>query len=216
MKKIKFEDKHRQDHFDFFNGMNHPHFNLTSNVEVTKLIPFIKKNKLPMTFCIVYLISKTANEIPEFKQRIRDKAVVEHRLVNPSFTVKTEKADVFSFCTVPYVDNPKSFIKKAEEVNELMLTNPSIKDEPGRDDYLFLSAIPWVSFTGIQHAMSYHPGDSVPRITWGKYFEQNEKLYMPLAIQVHHALVDGRHVGQYYTLFETMTQNPEAYLKYLL
>ena len=82
-----------------------------------------------------------------------------------------------------------------------MKSNPSLEDQPGRDDYLFLSAIPWVSFTSIQHAMHFHPHDSVPRISWGKFFEQNGKILMPVSIQAHHALVDGRHMGAY---FETL------------
>ncbi|TFG78810.1 MAG: chloramphenicol acetyltransferase, partial [Flavobacteriales bacterium] len=47
-------------------------------------------------------------------------------------------------------------------------------------------------------AMPYHPGDSVPRITYGKFFEQDWKLMMPLNIQAHHALVDGHHLGAFF------------------
>ncbi|MEO1413610.1 MAG: CatA-like O-acetyltransferase, partial [Bacteroidota bacterium] len=78
-----------------------------------------------------------------------------------------------------------------------MQQNPSMEDEAGRDDYLFLSAVPWVSFTSVQHAMPYHPGDSVPRIVWGKYFREGDRTQLPFSVQAHHAVVDGWHVGQY-------------------
>jgi chloramphenicol O-acetyltransferase type A len=73
-----------------------------------------------------------------------------------------------------------------------------IEDEPGRDDLIYLTCMPWVSFTSIVHPIHMHPVDSVPRIGWGKFFEENGTMKMPLAVQGHHSLVDGYHVGQYF------------------
>lgn len=202
MKKIVFENLHRKKHFEFFNSMNHPHFNITANVDITTFLKNIKSRELPINQCIVHLLAKTANEIKEFRWRIRSNEVIEHEVVHPSFTVPTEDADVFSFCTVSYKAAQKDFLEEAQRVQELMLTNPSMEDKPGRDDYLFLSAIPWVSFTSMQHAMHYHPHDSVPRISWGKFFEQSGNILMPLSVQAHHALVDGRHMGRYFECFQ--------------
>lgn len=202
MKEIIFESPHRQKHFEFFTQMNHPHFNICANVDVTELIHFQKKNNLPFTPVIVYIVSKTANSIPEFRWRIREGKVFEHESVQPSFTVWTEVADVFSFCEVPFQDDFGAFLKDAIQKIDKMKTEPSFEDDEFRDDFLFLSAIPWVSFTSFQHAMFHHPSDSVPRITWGKYFEENGRIKMPLSVQAHHAVVDGRHVGKYFQLFE--------------
>lgn len=213
MKTITFDNPHRKKHFEFFKGMNHPHFGITANVDITALLPYIKANKLRTSTTIVYLISKAANAITEFRWRIRENEIVEHEKVHPSFTVPTQEADVFSFCTVEFNANAQTFLQNAKKQIDAMYTNPSFEDEEGRDDYLFLSAMPWVSFTGLQHAMHYHPGDSVPRITWGKFFEQNEKIVMPVSVQAHHALVDGRHVGQYYELLEEIASDPEKYMK---
>ncbi len=209
MKTIHFDHPHRQKHFAFFNGMNHPHFNICANVEITALLPWLRENGIPFTPAIVYLIARTANEIPEFRWRIRGDAVVEHETVQPSFTVYTDVADVFSFCTVPYSPDFTAFTTAAKEKMDRMKAAPSLEDDAGRDDFLFLSSIPWVSFTGFQHAMQFHPQDSVPRMTWGKYFEENGRIRMPLSVQVHHAIVDGRHVGAYFQQIETLAMHPE-------
>ena len=201
MKKIVFDNPHRQKHFDFFNGMNHPHFSITANVDISLFIAQSKASGLPFSHSLIYCLSRTANEIKEFRWRIRENTVIEHQTVHPSFTVSNDKSDVFSFCTVTFKNGINTFIAEAKKVQENMKSNPSLEDQPGRDDYLFLSAIPWVSFTSIQHAMHFHPHDSVPRISWGKFFEQNGKILMPVSIQAHHALVDGRHMGVY---FETL------------
>ena len=208
MKKIRFTNPHRQKHFDFFNNMDQPHFSLCANMEIHVLLDFIKKEALSFTTTMVYLIARTANEIPQFKQRIRGSEIVEHDFVQPSFTVNTAINDVFSFCTVEYDADFTIFAKRASEEIERMRTNPSFEDEEGKDDYLFLSAIPWVSFTNLHHAMHYSPVDSVPRIAWGKYFKEQDKTKMPLSVQAHHALVDGIHMGRYFQAFQELANHP--------
>lgn len=207
-KYINLSNPHRKKHFDFFKNMDQPHFNICANVNITHFLEFLDAKNYPFTPTMVYFIAKAANEIPTFRWRIRGTQILEHSAVHPSFTVNTEEADVFSFCTVDFFQDFSTFLTNTLKVMEDMLKNPSMEDEPGRDDYLFLSAIPWVSFTSFSHAMHYSPTDSVPRITWGKYFEQNNQILMPLSVQAHHAVVDGRHTGQYFQLFQSYMDDP--------
>ncbi|MEO0526382.1 MAG: chloramphenicol acetyltransferase [Bacteroidota bacterium] len=213
MKEIVFTSEHRQKHFDFFNAMDRPHFNITANVEITELLTYIKEHRLPTTASMVYVIARAANEIPEFRWRIRGGKVIEHKTVQPSFTVHTEVADVFSFCTVPYQRDAKKFVRDAQEISKAMYARPSLEDEPGRDDYLFLSPIPWIHFTGFEHAMHYSPSDSIPRMVWGKFLEKDGVVHMPLSVQVHHAVADGRHVGRYFEKIEALASNPAIYFE---
>ena len=80
--------------------------------------------------------------------------------------------------------------------------NPSLKDEPGRDDYLFISSLPWVRFTSVSHPIQMNPVDSIPRITWGRFAEEHKRVIVPLSVQVHHGLADGYHVGLFFQLFQ--------------
>ncbi len=191
--------------------MNHPHYCICVNVDITKLLPYLKSREIMFTPAVVYLISRVANEIPSFRQRIRGEKVIEYERVNPSFSVNTKVSDVFSFCEVEYQVSASAFIQSAKAQMKRMEEHPVLEDQE-RDDYLFLSSLPWVSFTGLTHAMHYHPCDSVPRITWGKYFEEGDKIKMPLSLQVHHALVDGRHIGQYYMRWEALAADPLGWL----
>lgn len=197
MKEIIFQNAHHQKHFEFFNSMQNPHFSICANVDITTLLEVKQRFKISSHLAIVYLISKTANSIPEFKQRIRNGKVVEHEIIHPSFTVETEVSDVFSFCYVEYREEVNRFLSSAKTNMEQMKSQPSIEDEVGRDDFLFLSAIPWITFTGIQHAMHTSP-DSVPRFTWGKFFEKDGQTMMPFSIQAHHALVNGKQMGEFF------------------
>lgn len=207
MKKVKFDNPHRIKHFEFFSKMNHPHFSVTIEIDINNFLSYVKDKNLKFTPAIVYAISTAVNKVKEFKWRIRGDEIVEHEVVHPSFTVNTAASSVFSFCTVTYVNNINTFVEQAEMKMAEMESDPSFEDEPGRDDYLFLSALPWFSFTGFQNAMQLHPSDSVPRIVWGKYYEQDNKIKMPLSIQVHHALVNGKEVSDFIQHLEGLLKN---------
>ncbi len=210
MKIITFNDSHRQKHFEFFNSMNHPHFNITVELELTNFLPFISKENLKFTPSVVFAIAKAANSTKEFKWRIRENRVVEHTTVHPSYALHTKASSVFSFCTVSYQNTLSQFLAAAQKVEALMQENPSFEDEPGRDDYLFLSSIPWFSFTAIQHAMHYHPCDSVPRFTFGKYLKSGNVIKMPLSVQAHHALVNGKEMGVLLKLLQHYLDEPSS------
>jgi len=66
-----------------------------------------------------------------------------------------------------------------------------------RDDFVFISPLPWFSFTSIDHTLSLKRDDGIPRISWGKFFESDGKRLLPFNIQVNHMFVDGIHVGRF-------------------
>lgn len=50
--------------------------------------------------------------------------------------------------------------------------------------------------------MKYIDMETYPRIVFGKYIREGDKVKMPLSIQRNHALVDGWHLGLFYRNFE--------------
>lgn len=204
MRPVSFNDPHRRAHFDHFRGMASPHFGVTVNVDIT---PFLRRVRasptLRFTPALVYLLTRAALEVEPFTWRLRGEEVVAHDNLRPSWAVPTKVSSVFSFCTVAYHADPAVFHPAAVAETERMTHDPSFTDEPGADDYLFLSTFPWASFTSIQHAMPGPPGDSIPRLVWGKYFEREGRTWMPLAVQAHHALVDGSDLGRFYRVIES-------------
>ena len=132
---------------------------------------------------------------------------MEHDIVHPSSTILVAD-DLFSFCHMPYIADFPAFAAGAEQAIAAVKENPTLEDEPGRDDLLFLTAIPWVSFSGFMHPIHMHPVDSVPRLAWGKFYADGPAWKMPLAVQGHHALMDGLHVGRFYTAVQELLERP--------
>jgi chloramphenicol O-acetyltransferase type A len=197
----------RRAHFEFFKGIDYPHFNLCANVDVTTLRDATKTRGVSFNIATVYTLARAANAVPELRQRIRGGQVVEHEIVHPSTTVLS-RDDLFTFCLIEYSADFTVFAARAAERIAQVREHPTLDDPPGRDDLLFLTAVPWVSFTGVMHPVHMHPVDSVPRIAWGKFFPQEDRLLMPLSLQAHHGLADGLHAGRFYAQVQALLDGP--------
>jgi chloramphenicol O-acetyltransferase type A len=211
MRKIDKQSWLRRDHFDFFNTFNHPHFNMCAKVDLTRLHPYIKDHAYSFTSTIVYLISRAANAIPEFRYRIRGDEIVEHDMVSPSITILLDNW-LFCFSTIEYCQNFIEFARRSVVQVTAVKQDPILSDPPGRDDLLFMTAIPWVSFTSFTHPMRQHPADSIPRFAWGKFTKDGSQVKMPLSVQGHHAVMDGLHMGQFYEQLDHYLLQPEVFL----
>ena len=211
MRSIDMATWPRRDHFRLFRSFDHPHFNMSANVDVSGFQPFVKRNGHSLTVSMVYVIARTANAIPEFRQRIRGDQVVEHELVNPGFSILID-GDVFGFCHVPYVETFGEFARRAADGISQLKAHPDLEHDPERDDVLYMSPIPWVSFTSFSHPMQLHPADSVPRFAWGKLFRDGDALRLPLSVQGHHAVMDGIHMGRFYEQIQESLLRPDLVL----
>ncbi|WDV46620.1 chloramphenicol acetyltransferase [Clostridiaceae bacterium M8S5] len=210
MKYIDIQNWKRKKQFDFFKKMDYPHFNICANIDITNWYKYIKEKNIPFFISIVYVATRTANSIAEFKLRIRGDEVVEHDFVSPATTIMTEEG-VFDFCDIEYNSNFRLFEKTAK--TQINKSKKEVSLNPSqRDDLLYMTSIPWVSFTSASHPISMNPVDCIPRIAWGKYFKENKNIKLPLSVQVHHALMDGSHAGEYFTLFQGFVDKPEEIL----
>ena len=211
MKKIHLEGWPRKDHYLFFKEFEFPYFSLCADMDISNFLPMIKENELSFTGAIMYLIGRVANGIPEFRQRIREEHPIEHDLVHPSATVLS-KNDLFTFCTVYYQEDFLAFMKDAEDEIARVKKEPTLEEKIQDDSMLFMSSIPWVSFTGFMHPLRLMPGDSVPRFAWGKFRQDGTRTVMPLSVQGHHALMDGLHAGLFYEEFQDLLDQPKRVL----
>lgn len=209
MQKIDLQNWPRLHHFEFFKMFNHPHFNMCANIDLTKFYPYIKRQKFSFTIAIVYVISKAANAVPEFRFRIWGEEIVDHEIVSPSLTILLDN-DLFTFCPIDYDRDFNTFAERAVRSIAAVKIQPSLQDPPGRDDLLFMTAIPWVSFTSFTHPMRLHPSDSIPRFAWGKFFEEGKRIKMPLSVQGHHAIMDGIHMGKFYGFLQDILDHAET------
>jgi chloramphenicol O-acetyltransferase type A len=216
MQTIELEKWKRREHFEFFYRMDYPQYNICANIDITQFLPYVKNNNLPFYYAMIYVATKVTDECENFRYRVRDnKQVVLHDKLHPSFTdMPTDSTDdLFKFITMNLEGNLFDFVKKAKENSASQKLYFDYTPIIGRDDFIYFTCIPWISFTHLSHTISINRNDSVPRISWGKYFEQDNKILLPFSVQVHHAFVDGVHVGQYFEKLQNLCSKPEPISK---
>ncbi len=77
-----------------------------------------------------------------------------------------------------------------------------------------ISCIPWVSFTGFNLNIQDDGTYLTPIFTFGKYFEQNNKTFIPISIQVHHAVCDGYHTSRFINEVQELASDFQTWLTY--
>ena len=209
-KHIDIETWPRREAYEMFRNFGFPYFSITANVDVTALRAAAKEKKTSFTIGLVYVLSRAANAVPAFRQRMEGDGVVEYRVVHPSITVLADD-DQFRFCSLRYADEFAQFAAGAKERIEKARTANSVWSEPDRNDFLFMTSLPWIAFTAMVHPVPLDPPDSVPRFAWGKYEQRGGRTTMPLNVQVHHALLDGVHVGRYFDLVQSLLDTIERW-----
>jgi len=201
----------RRSHFDFFNTYDYPQFNIQADVDATALLSLCKSRQLSFFQATVYLMTKAANEVPELRTRIRaNNEVVEHDLVHPGFTIMNED-ELFQFCTTTFHRDSRRFFEEAGRQIELTRQKKClVEDEPERDDLLFMTCIPWVSFTSIQHPINLHRHQSIPNMAWGKLKSTAGRSILPVSLKAHHGLCDGLHAGRFFEQLQQAMDAPET------
>jgi chloramphenicol O-acetyltransferase type A len=197
----------RKEHFEFFNKMDYPQFNISMQLEVTNFLAFVKRNKISFYYAMVFCATHCANQLENFRYRIRDDKVILHEELHPSFTDMMQDSDLYKMVMVEMEDDILAFSEKAKEKSNRQKTFMVYENEEERDDLLYMTCVPWVSFTQITHPIALRKGDSVPKISWGKYFREGEKVFLPFSVQANHALMDGVHVGKYMEILQNYLNN---------
>jgi chloramphenicol O-acetyltransferase type A len=185
----------RRDHFRLFHAMESPHTGVCFEADIDRLWRHRKRSSIRPSILLLYALTAAANRVPEFRQRIRDGRIVEHDVVHPSMTVLGPD-DLFGFFTVPFIPDLTRFAEDAQRRLQAAKVAPSVEDEPGRDDLLYMAPMPWLSFTSITHPVGLDPPDSIPRIAWGKVRRREGRYVLPMGIHAHHAVVDGIHIAR--------------------
>ncbi len=210
MRKIDLENYPRRALFEAFKDRDVPFFSVTVWVDITSLKQFIDEHRCGFFVFISFLISKAVNGVPELRHRLIDGELFEFEQVDPGFTVLLGD-NTFSFCDSRHFDDFEAYRQNANTRIDAVRERPDC-DTREKHHMFFVSNVPWFSFTSITHPYDKKYG-SIPVIAIGKYLEQNGRLMIPIGIQVHHGLVDGIHIGQFYERLSAMCGSPADYLR---
>jgi chloramphenicol O-acetyltransferase type A len=198
--------------FRLFKEYDDPFINVCADVDATPLLAFVRARGLSLFVTYHYLSTKTANEIEAFRYRLHGDRVLVHERVDAGAIVLLGD-ESFTFVYFDFEEDFRAFHERGKTLVERARAEPPPLDaREDRDDLIYHSVIPWVSFTSISHARHSKKQSGIPKVTFGRYRDVGGRCLMPVSVEVHHALMDGLHVGRFFERLGSYFADPGSAL----
>ncbi len=203
----------RRDLFEFFIDYSNPHFNICTQLDITNLLAYVKERAgLKISSALHYFSLRIANEVEPFRYRLKeDKKILVYDVIHGGTTVLMPN-ESFAYAYFDYDRDFYRFVEGMSKAVDEVRTGDGRLRPTQRDDVIYHTSLPWISFTSFAHARTKSRGDSIPRIAFGKFTREPDRVTLPFSVEVHHALMDGLHVGRYLGQLEEALANPEDFI----
>ncbi|MGQ3050756.1 MAG: CatA-like O-acetyltransferase [Roseateles sp.] len=207
---IPLESWPRRAAFEHFRRMAQPAFCVTVPVDVSGLRERAARHGATPWLAYHHAALEAANGIDAMHQTLTADGVREFAVIHASTTVLRDDGS-FGFLTLPREPSLAAFAARAKPgIARVRQASGDLfaVDEPGEvreQTLVHMTALPWLAFTAFTHARGQ--GDDRPKVAFGRFTETAGRLLMPVAVDVHHALCDGVHVGRF---FERLQANLDA------
>ena len=181
-------------HCMVFRNSIEPAFCVTFEVDITNFLDKIRKQNHSFTIAMVYAVCKCANAIEAFRYRFLNGKIVLFDQIDTAFTYLNRDTELFKVVTVPMKETLDEYVplatRTAKEQKEYFTG-------PLGNDVFQCSPMPWITYTHISHTNSGKKDTATPLFDWGKYYEKDGRMVMPVSVQAHHSFVDGIHIGAF-------------------
>lgn len=172
---------------------------LTVDIDVTKLVTFIKNNNLNFYPSMIWIVSRIVNAHDEFKYGWDETGnLIKWNFISPSYVNFHNEDENFTKLVTKYSDNLFEFHNRFmvdKEKNKL--ERGFVKNQPL--NFFDVSCLPWIKYKNFDIHVFDEGVFLAPVITWGKYeMEQPGRIIMPLSMNVHHAVADGFHLSRFF------------------
>jgi chloramphenicol O-acetyltransferase type A len=204
-KQLDIENWNRREHFEFFNQCDEPFLGIVAEIDCTDAYNTCKSNSIPFSLYLHFQAIVAVNQTEEFRYRIKNDEIIIFDKIHVTTTIGRDD-NTFAFSFIPFTPSLNEFINLAKiEIDTIKKSSGlGLNENTRRLDVIHFSTVPWISFTGVTHPRNFKFKDSVPKITFGRYFHRNDRIIMPVSVNAHHGLMDGYHVSQFLQLFEQL------------
>lgn len=192
----------RRDRFALFDGMDSAAVNLCFPLELPDFRPWCKQQGLAPFHVLLCAVLRSVLGIDNFRYRQIDGEVIRIDRLRPSFTVVNQHNDL-NFAQFDWTDDLRGFVARGiaarEQAAAMTELNAGYRNMSPREakEQVFVTCIPWLAFTSIQHPSASLAHPDIPSFAWGKFRQAGDgRLELPFSVQAHHGFVDGFHIHQ--------------------
>lgn len=204
-KYINLDNWDRKEYFNHYYKKVPCTYSMTVKLDIST----IKEQNLKLYPTMLYVITKIVNKYDEFKTFIdNDGNIIIFDEMLPCYTIFNKQINTFSDLWTKFDNDYNKFCTYYEEDIKNFGNNIGMiaKDNIPINSFN-ISMIPWVTFEGFNLNIKEGWNYLLPIFTIGKYFNENNKYFLPLSIQVHHAVCDGFHIGRFINDLQNLVDN---------
>lgn len=211
---IDIEHWNRKPYFEHYLNAVRCTYSMTVNIEITSLLHEIKLKNLKLYPTLIYIIATVVNNHKEFRTCFDENGNLGYwDSMSPNYTIFHEDDETFSSVWTEYDEDflcfYSNYLDDIKNYGSIKRFTPKLDAQANTFP---VSSLPWVSFTGFNLNV-YNDGTYlVPIFTMSKYFEQNNKIFIPVSIQVHHAVCDGYHISRFVNEVQELALNSQIWL----
>ena len=202
----------RREAFEYFRAFDKPYFNVCVRLDAAPLKAAVAARGQSFSLACLFLTLRLANLHEAFRYRLEDGRVRVLDEVHGSSTVLRED-ESFGFAYFQHTRDWPAFLAAGRAAITAAATRGA-PFEPRVDAQALLhyTTLPWLHFTSFSHARNWRREDSVPKLAFGRLQAEGARLWLPLSVEVHHALMDGLHLGRYVQALEAAMAEPAPWL----
>ena len=204
----------RQPYFDHYFHTVRCTYSVVATVDVTSMLARCKTAGVKFTPAMIHCISTAVNRIPEMRVSFDGTGSLgTWDFMTPCYAVFHRDDNTFSNLWTAYSDDFSIFYQRFTDDNKRYGDDRAFfpkPDMPG--NYFTISFLPWIDFTGFNINVSDDGAYLRPIFTVGKFVRENGTVLVPLAVQAHHAVCDGYHVGQFFEHLRTLAAESAHWL----
>ncbi|MCR8844468.1 type A chloramphenicol O-acetyltransferase [Paenibacillus sp. SC116] len=196
-KPLNMDEWSRKPYFEHYFHNVRCTFSVTANLDISGLYAEVKNKGIKLYPALIYMITTAVNSHREFRTCFD----VEGQLgywdsLSPSFTIFHDDDKTFSTIWTAWSEDFGEFYQGYLDDVKKYGSHKGLAAKPDEPPNAFpISSIPWVHFTGFNLNIYTDGSYLQPIFTMGKYDKQDEKVLLPLSVQLHHAVCDGYHAG---------------------
>lgn len=190
----------RRDRFALFDGMDSPAVNLCFPLALPDLRPWCREQGLAPFHVLLCAVLRSVLKIENFCYRILDDEVIRIDRLIPSFTVKNLHDDL-NFAMFDWSDDLREFVARGRAAGAEAAAMAGLNQRYAclsprqAKEQVFVTCIPWLDFTSIQHPTTRLGRSDIPSLAWGRFRDGPDGLLtLPFSVQAHHGFVDGFHI----------------------
>lgn len=193
---INRDNWYRKEYFEHY-LQQQTTFSIATEINITILMRNLKKKNYKLYPAFIFMVTNLVNSHREFRTSFNLEGNLGYWTeICPSYTIFDKKTHTFSGIWSPNLANFSEFHSQYEkDVEKYNGTGSLFPKTPIPDNNIPISMIPWSSFTAFNLNINNGGDFLLPIVTGGKYSQVNDELFLPVSLQIHHAVCDGYHAS---------------------